>query len=170
MNYPFDDQYLIYDYNRHRYYLTEAALNNLLGISFNDVPEGMDSNPSTRVFRFCNKVTDDVYRFLLKDSMNAGWLVYELATTRALRPVIQEMLLAQAEYAFNSGFSGNYSGVDVFKGVAVDRDKIRAAMIAPAVEDYAYAVQPSLGRAIKYAGNFGYMAPPYEDNEGTLVY
>lgn len=80
------------------------------------------------------------------------------------------MLIKQAEYVAESGNLEAYSGVDAFNGVRVDREKIREVLIAPAVEDIAYKIQPSIGRCLKYAGSFGYCAPDYTDDDGNPVY
>lgn len=170
LTYPHNDNVMTYDYLRHRYVLTNDALYTYLGLNFNNVPEDMDANPSSKADRFAQKVSDQVYRFILRDSMNSAWLTFEMAILPELRQVIQDMLLAQAEYDVVSGFSDTFSGLDAFRGKAIDRRDLREAVIAPAVEDYAYMVQPCIGRCLKYAGQFGYIAPDFVDKDGNNVY
>lgn len=170
MKFPYNDDYMIYDYYLHRYKLTEKAYIDYLGINFGELPAGMDANPSAMATREANKVSDTVYRYLTKDSLNPDWLVFEMATIGKLRSVVFNMLLKQAEYVATSGNLEAYSGVDVFNGAKIDREKIREVIVAPAVEDYAYQIQPCLGRCLKYAGDFGLCAPPYVDLDGNPVY
>lgn len=170
IKYPHDDNVIKYDYNRHRYYLTEDAIYKDLGINFNNIPSGTDANPSDFALRWSKKVSEEVYRYILKDSLNVSWLTFELATVPELRNIIIEMLYAQAEYAYNSGFSDTFSGVDMYRGKVLDRQSLVEASISPAVEDYAHIIIPSLGRSLKYAGRFGGIAPAFSDNEGNAIY
>ena len=162
---------MTYDYKHHRYVLTDQALLEELGISFANLPESMDANPSTRAQRFCKTVSANVYRYITKESLNKGWLLYEMATVPDLRDVIYQMLLDQAIYNFKSGFIEEYSGIDVFQGSAIDGAKIEDAKIASNVKNEAEVViQPCLGRTLKYAGVFGFAPPPFIDKEGNPVY
>ena len=170
MKFPYNDDYMIYDYYLHRYRLTEKAYIDYLGINFGELPTGMDANPSAMATREANSVSETVYRFITTDSMNPDWLTFEMATVGKLRGVIFRMLLAQAKYVATSGNMENFSGIDAFSGAKVDRKKIREAIVAPAVEDYAYQVQPCLGRCLKYAGAFGLCPPPYSDMDGVPVW
>lgn len=168
--YPRNDNLMQYDYNRHRYFLTENVLLTELGINFNDVPAGMDANPSDRAIRFSKEVSDEVYRYLYKDCMNTGWLRFELATIPELREVIFEMLLAQARYNAKNGFLDDFSGIDIYKGKSFSRKDIEEVHIALSVEEHGETIQPCLGRCLKYAGYFGATPPPYNDKEGNAIY
>ena len=170
LKYPNSDNILVYDYNRHRYVLTDDAIYTYLGINFGEIPAGMDSNPSSLAQRWANRVSDQVYRFLTKDSLNAPWLLFELATVPQLRDVVKEMLLDQAHYMAETGDVSSLSGIDAYKGVIAKREDINAARVSYGVEDIAYQIQPCIGRCLKYAGYFGECPPPYKDASGNLVW
>ena len=167
---PFSDETMTYDYKRHRYYLTEAEIYTELGVNFGLVPAGMDANPSTMAARFIKKSADDVYRYLYADIFNTRWTEFELACVPELRPVIHEMLLAQAEYNAENGFIETYSGLDIYQGKSMERYRLNELRISPVVEDLAFQMQPSIGRCLKYAGTYGAVAPSYVDENGENVY
>lgn len=160
--YPYDDDFLRYDYEEHRYVLTEKALLVKMGINFNNMPaDPLNINPSDRARLFCEEVSEEVYLYILSESANSAWLQWELATIPALRDVVKAMLLAQAKYDIKNGHLDTYSGIDAYKGKIVDRKDIQAASIAPNVEQMAYAIQPSIGRCLKTAVYFGATPPPF---------
>lgn len=172
IKFPHDDNIMTYDYLRHRYVLTEDAIYTYLGVNFGTLPEGMDANPSSLAQRWAQRVSDQVYRFLTKDSPNAALIIYELATVPELRPVVQEMLLDQAAYMAETGDVANLSGIDAFKGKLLNREDVSAARVSYGVEDIAYQIQPSIGRCLKYVGLelARYCAPPFTDKDGNTIY
>lgn len=172
VTYPYSDNYMTYNYQSHRYELTEKAVYDELGVNFKDFSdmETTDANPSTIGIRILKKVSRLVYSYLLENCQNAGWLVYELAVVQQLRSVILEMLLAQAEYQFTNGDISNFSGVDIYKGQTMEQYKLKEATIAPLVRTIAERIQPCLGRSLKFAGSFGYCQPPYTDDSGNTIY
>ena len=167
---PFSDENLKYDYNRHRYYLTNDVIYKELGINFGLIPAGTDANPSTIAERFIRKSGDDVYRYLYADIFNPGWTEFELACVPELRKVVFEMLLAQAEYNYENGFLETYSGIDIYKSTAMDKEKIRERRISMTVEDIAFQMQSSIGRCLKYAGTYGAAQPSYVDETGEVFF
>lgn len=167
---PYSDELMTYDFTTHKYYLTENAVYVELGINFGLIPNGNDANPSTMAQRFIKKVTNNVYRYLFADIYNAPWTEFELACVADLRSVIYQMLLAQAEYNANSGFSETFNGVDIYKGYSLDRSKLKEAQISPVVEELSFQGQRSIGRCLKYAGAYGGTPPSYIDETGNPVY
>lgn len=170
--FPYDDGYMKYNYMRHRYELTEAAAFNELGLNFKEFSdmETMDGNPSTLGARALKEVSAVLYSYLLEDCMNPEWLMYELATLPELRHVISEMLLSQTAYMMSNGNISTFSGLDIYKGSALERRRIKEAIIAPMVQNAAERIQPCLGRSLKYAGCFGGRAPLFENADGTPRY
>ena len=161
---------MTYDYKRHRYYLTEGEIYRELGINFGLIPAGTDANPSTMAERFIKKSADDVYRYLYADVFNPKWTEFELACVPALRSVVYDMLLAQAEYNAENGFIETYSGLNIYEGKAMDLGQILERRISPTVKDLAFQMQHSIGRCLKYAGTYGAVPPSFIDENGEVIY
>ncbi len=158
---PFDDDLLVYDYTRHRYYLNEKAVFIELGINLDELPD-VDANKSTLAQRIVRQACDSVYRYISARTRNLQWLLFEMACYEELRLVVYDVLLAQAQYLISSGSVKDMSGIDMYKGHNVSRDELKRAVIAPEAEDMLDAIQPCLGRSLTYAGYFGAASPDYE--------
>ena len=160
--YPFDDEIMTYDYITHRYVLTERGVFNELGVNLDAILNASgDANPSALATRILKRASETVYLWLYKDSWNAQWLEYVLATLPSLRATVKEMLQSQLLYMLANGDLGLYSGVNIAKGQAMNIADLRGrARIAPEVEDLAMQTVPELGYCLKYTG----MLPcvPYE--------
>ena len=152
--FPHDDEIMTYDYQNHRYVLTKDGVLNVLGENLDIIlnADG-DANPSTLADRVLRRVSQTVYMWLYRGSMNRDWLEYILATYPPLRDSVREMLQAQLIYVLNNGFIGDYSGVNIAKGHTIDinwlRDRVR---VSPEVEDIANQFIPGLGYSLKYCG------------------
>lgn len=168
--YPYTDDILQYDYNRHRYFLTADALYKYLGIDFEQLPDEPGKTPGDKAFIWANKSADEVYRYLQKNNYNPQWLMWELATVPGLRSVVQDLLIAQAEYNKTSGFIDSFSGIDVYRGKAIDRKDIHESCVSPAIEDIAITIQPCIGRALCCSVPFGGIVPPYCDMNGERIW
>lgn len=155
MKYPDDDQVMKYDYLSHRYVLTANGVYTQLGINLNTtLNTAGDANPSTLADRILRRVSQTVYAYLYRDSMNSDWLEYILATYAPLRGWVQEMLLAQLLYVLTNGFVSDYAGINIAKGHSMDIEQLRGrARIAPEVEDVALRTIPGLGYCLKYIGS-----------------
>lgn len=153
-HYPFDDGSMIYDYNVHRYILTESGVETELGEDLKLILNATgDANPSSLAERFLRRVSQTVYMYIYRDSANEEWLEYILAVHPSLRAVVKEMLQAQLMYMLMNGDIGLFSGVNVAKGQLMDINALRdRARIAPEVEDLALRTIPQLGYCLKYAG------------------
>lgn len=152
--YPHDDQVMTYDYEAHRYVLTEQGVLTELGENLELILNATgDANPSTLAARFLKRVSQTVYMYLYRDTANEARIEYLLAKHSPLRSRVKEMLQAQLLYMLNNGDIGLYSGVNVAKGQAMDLYKLRGrARIAPEVEDLALQTIPGLGYCLKYTG------------------
>lgn len=153
-SYPLSDELMIYDPVTHRYYLTVEDVRARLGEDLNEILNPMgDINPSTLAQRFLRRVSQTVYLYIYSDTMNRDYLEYILAIYPPLRERIQEMLEAQVTYVLTNGFIGDYSGVNIAKGQAMDLQALRGAVqVAPAVEQIANEFIPGLGHSLKYLG------------------
>lgn len=173
--FPHDDDVMKYNYEYHRYELTENALLQELGINFNNIPSQspLDANPSARAKRFIREVSGDLYNYLLSDVQNPGWLRFELACVPELRSVIKEFLLAQAQYEIDNGRLCGLSGIDAYKGKLFSQKDIADAEIELNIKTHAETIiEPSIGRTIKTACFFGSCPPPFavpDPNDDTKV-
>lgn len=152
--FPRDDGIMTYDMATHRYVLTERGVLTELGEDLDLILNATgDANPSTLASRFLRRVSQTVYTYLYRDTMNEQWLEYILAKYPPLRDTVKEMLQAQLLYMLMNGDIGLMSGVNVAKGQAMDIDALRGrSRIAPEVEDLAMRTISGLGYCLKYAG------------------
>ncbi len=151
---PFDDEIMRYDYQKHRYVLTEHGVLTELGENLDVLLNSTgDANPSTLAERILKRVSQTVYLYIYRDSANEQWLEYILAKYPPLRERVKEMLQAQLLYMLENGDIGLYSGVNIAKGQAMEIESLRGrARIAPEVEDLALQDIPGLGYCLKYVG------------------
>ena len=152
--FPHDDDIMKYDYNAHRYVLTEQGVLSELSENLDLILNATgDANPSTLAERVLKRVSQTVYMYIYRDTANEDWLEYILATYPPLRERVKEMLQAQLLYMLMNGDIGLYSGVNVAKGQIMDIDKLRdRARIAPEVEDLALQSIQGLGYCLKFVG------------------
>lgn len=127
MNQPFNDTMMIYDFQAHRYVLTETAVYQELGINLDTEFDSFEQDIRQRKKeRFLKKVSDTVYGYIYQDSTNSRFLEWILACREDVRSAIQEMLLAQAEYVLEgNNFLQDFSGVNIAKGTAMKKDDLR---------------------------------------------
>lgn len=152
--YPFDNGIMKYDFAAHRYILTSEGVLSELGENLEVVlNDSGDANASTLADRVLRKVSQTVYQYIYRDSMDPAWLEFILATYPPLREWVREMLQAQLMYVLENGFVSDYSGVNIAKGQTIDPNWLRGrARIAPEVEDIANRFIPGLGYSLKYCG------------------
>lgn len=160
MNYPYNDEKMIYDYTLHRYILQEKFVQEELGINMNEVNAGADMNPSNLGKRLLKQVSNTVYSYIYKQR-DRQRLEYDLAKVPSLRPMILEMLLSQTLYMFTNGVLQNYSGVNVKNGTAMDINALRGrAKVSDDVEIICQNIIPELGRSLSCICMLP--PPPYE--------
>lgn len=154
MQYPFNDEEMVYDYKRHRYYLRGSYVLNELGENLDVLLNTSgDANPSTLTTRFLRRVSDIVYNWIYQDSMNHEWLEYIMALHPPLREVIKDMLISQTLYVLNNGFVADYTGLNIAKGQSMPIRELRgAAKVSDEVEMTANRFIPGLGYSLKYLG------------------
>lgn len=157
--FPFSDGDMKYDERSHRYVLTTDCVLRELGVDLTlQLDMSGDANTSTLPDRLLQRVSQSVYLWLYRDSMNPDWLEYILATYPPLRERVKEMLLAQTLYVLNNNFIGDFSGVNIARGTSIDINWLRGrAKIADEVEEIANQFIPGLGYSLKYAGALPYV-------------
>lgn len=148
-NIPFSDDYMTYDYNMHRYVLTDKAVLDLLGENLNIIL----NNPSPETKNaLLKKISNTVYNYILTASMSPDYIEYILAMDVDLRPMIQDMLVSQVEYTLTNGAVENFSGVNISKGSYIELDKIRnGQQVSMTVVQLANNMLPKYGHSLRYA-------------------
>ena len=124
MTYPYNDDVMVYDYDKHRYFLTEKGVLSELGINLS-LKLKSDSSDVNVVSRFLRKVTNAVYKYIFEDSSSVEWQEYIMAVSPYARPIVEEMLLEQCEYALDNNFIEDFSGVNIAKGSAMKLSDLR---------------------------------------------
>ena len=155
--YPYDDEYMTYDYRLHKYVLTEKAVMDELGENLDVVL--VNSDPVTRN-AFLRKVSRSVYDYILSASQSPDYIEYILAKDGSLRQTVQDMLVSQAEYALTNSLLGSYSGINLAKGQYVELDKMRnGRQVSLEVEQKANQILPGYGHCLRYTCALPHISP-----------
>lgn len=101
MKYPFTDSNMIYDYNKHRYILTQDCLMNELGVDISRFNDGT-INAQTVINSFLNTVSIQVYNYIYSCN-NKPALTYLAAKMPSARQVLQDAMGQQALYLLQNG-------------------------------------------------------------------
>lgn len=169
-SYPYSDDDMIYDYDSHRYVLTERYVSRSLGENLDMILNAAgDANPSTLASRFLRRVSNAVYGYIYKDNPNVERIEYYLAKHAPLRPWIKDMLEEQTLYMLMNGDIGIMSGLNISKGQAMELYKLRGAVcVAPEVEEMCNRIMPAFGHCLKYRGVITF--PPFPQSEYRMGY
>ncbi len=153
---PLNDEYMIYDYRKHRYMLTEKAVLELLGENLNDLTDGN----VTLKNKLLMDASADVYGYIYEDSRSPDYLERIMALDEDLRPTIQDMLLAQLEYTLYNGKLSLYAGINLAKQSALDISRIRnESKVAETVVQETHRILPGYGICLKYRGRLPSVCP-----------
>ncbi len=137
MNYPYSDDYMIYDYKTHRYVLTAKDLadcfNEDLQKKFKD---GKDVDP------FLRQVSARMYSFIHRHNIHTLMQDYIIAKTASGREIIKEALEQQALYMLTVG--------DISRSLDANH---RALNIDETAEDTLLRDIPEIGTTILYTGS-----------------
>lgn len=111
MNYPYNDDYMTYDYTLHGYVLTPYAVLQELGTNLSTyLDQTGDANPSTIGARVLKMISQHFYAWVYANNpRNKRFVEYLLAKYDECRPIIQQCLLNEAYYALKNGDFWNYA-------------------------------------------------------------
>lgn len=110
MTYPFDDDYMKYDYEMHGYILTPTACEMELGINLTETLDKTgDCNPSTMAERILKMISKHFYAWVYAHTTNKNYLEWLLAKYPFARDVVKECLLNEVLYAVKNGDFWNYA-------------------------------------------------------------
>lgn len=164
MAYPYDDEYLIYDYENHRYILTERAcldkLNTNLGERLN---VGGSANKERAINSFLDEISDLVYSQIYDYSNQWQIQEYQIAKMPSARNVIMRAMLKQVDYVLLNGFINQYGGVDLKKGTSMG--DLSGKFLAPLSKSILCKNLIETGIPLLYAGKYPMLFKPNYEKE-----
>lgn len=142
MNYPYSDEYMIFDEDSKRYVLTSKYVFEVLGVDLEGaLAERQAVNASVMANQFLTEVSDDIYNFIHLHSANNARQDYLIATIPSLRNIIKKAM----------GQQFIYSRLNGLLGYSVEAEKQQATICPKARETLSQTV-PELWVSILYTG------------------
>lgn len=172
MTYPFSDTDMVYNYNTHRYTLTDECvkreLNMDLALTLNT--RGVIDKGSA-VNSFLSQISRDIYAYIYSTNVNNDLQEYIAAKHPSARRILRDAMLEQVLYVQINGDLTKVSGIDLRKGTHIDRGYLARASIAPVAEDILSrrldANTPALAfRGCGYGNAFTQLNLPAYESEG----
>lgn len=162
MIYPYDDEYLVYDYDEHRYILTEKAVLDKNNISLIErLNFGGAVNQAVQPQVFLDEISDVVYGEIYDYSSQPAIQEKQIAKCPSARRRIMKAMLKQVDYVLVNGLLAQYSGVDVRKGTKSPDFSER--VLAPLAKKELTKPLDETGIPLMYAGKYPYIfKPDYE--------
>ena len=138
---PFDDTYMTYDQNTHRYTLTIAAVDEEFDISLVEFA-GSQANAESLLREISSDVYKAIYKFNRHDEKHRRVVEYKLAKHPDARNIIKDAMLDYVRATIRSGYAivKDLSPVNPELGIVMDFSKLPP--IAPDAFDglYAYGI------------------------------
>lgn len=132
MIYPFDDTYMKYNRNTHRYTLTPQAAAELCNIDLNrELDASGLPNAGNLAERFLDNVSMQIYQYIYSFAYNVFAAERDLAKQPQLRQVIQYAMQYQLMYMVANGDISSISGINFRTGQQMDLNSLQKAQIAP---------------------------------------
>lgn len=97
-NYPLTDNFMVYDYDSHRYVLTEKDVSENLGVNIS----ARIKNP-TAIKALLEQVSTQVYGFIHDYNANNDYQDFVLAVTESGRKIIKKAMEEQLKYVLTVG-------------------------------------------------------------------
>ena len=142
MNYPYNDEYMIFDERTQRYRLTAKCVYERLGVDLEQAVKSRGAvNSQILVNRFLEDVSDDIYEYIHKYNLNTARQDYLIASVPSLRNIIQKAMEQQFLYSRLNGILG----------YAVEKEK-RESRICEKSIDTLSQIAPEIGVSILYTG------------------
>lgn len=138
MNLPYSDEHMIYDYETHRYILTEKFALDELGINLKNILIN-----DVAVKRALKQASNQVYRFIHSCNTAESLQDYIIAKTESGRKIIKEAMAEQLMYLT---MGGDISRVH-------DWEK-RAMYLDDNAKDVLMQTIPEIASSICYTGRF----------------
>ena len=103
-NYPYTDDYMIFDEKKYRYILTAKYVLDSTGINLTTRLNAKGSaNAQSAVNGFLDRISVLTYKYIDAHSINTPLRNHIIAICPSARPILQEAMLAQALYVLTNG-------------------------------------------------------------------
>jgi hypothetical protein len=137
MSKPITDAHMSYDYTAHRYKLTELYVLQMLNRNLADVlaDNGAASDVAKEPSILLDRISKQIYGYCMRCTATPYLRERRMALDILLRPHIAEAMAEQLIYVLNNGDLSAYTGINIDTGMAIDRDRMRQAEIAPLALD-----------------------------------
>ncbi len=168
ITYPFSDEYMKYDYTRHRYILTEKGVETFTGINLRKQVNTAIGQEANLVRYYLRLISDKIYNYIYSRSDNKTLLEFILAKSAVSRQMLFDALTAQTLYFVTNGDVSQFSGVNLKNGTVTKRSLIKENSISPDAESILLNTEiPELnGNSVLYQGRFRYYeVPSYKEGE-----
>lgn len=142
MNYPYSDDFMVFDEENKRYVLTNEYVRQRLGIDLIGSANERDfSNAEIAIKHFLEEISDDIYNFIHAHNVNTAKQDYLIANVPSLRNIMQKAMGQQVIYARMNGMLA-YS---------TDKDK-QYMSVCPKSQQTLLQIVPEIGISILYTG------------------
>lgn len=137
MSKPITDAHMSYDYTSHRYKLTELYVLQMLNRNLADVlaDNGAASDVAKEPSILLDRISKQIYGYCMRCTATPYLRERRMALDILLRPHIAEAMAEQLIYVLNNGDLSAYTGINIDTGMAIERDRMRQAEIAPLALD-----------------------------------
>lgn len=162
---PFDDQYIKYDYKKHKYTLTKECVLDELGINLDTrLNVSRNDNQSAAADIALRQISTHLYNFIYARTGNKQYIELLLAKYEPCRELLKECLLNEVQYAITNGQFWNYAGVNLSDGAVIDTNALRGArVVSYDTEQLLYQPLPN-GVVLLYQGKYNIpQFEPYTD-------
>lgn len=165
MTYPYNDEYMTYDFDEHRYILTPKAVLDKLNIDLIERLNPGGSATRERVpHQFLDEISDIIYSQIYDYSSQPSIQEYQIAKIPSARRVIMDAMLKQVDYSLVNGFLDQYSGIDLKKNSKVDG--LSSRYLAPRAKSKLSNPLIETGVPLLYAGKYSMIFKPHYEEEG----
>lgn len=164
MTTPYNDDYLVYDYKRHKYYLTEKAVNDNINNGFFDVYVNNSMNRQADILNILKQVCDTVYREIQRYNSSQYFNVeYIMAKSESARTLLLDAFLEQVRYFDFNGLIDVYAGVDFKKGTKSQDYTDR--ILSPSARVILSTPIHETGIPLLYSGKYAFVIKPNYEKE-----
>lgn len=126
ITYPYSDENMEYDYDSHRYVLTEKCVLDELNINLNSRLNNRGSANNQSVAKFIlDEISSSIYLHIYASSNQDDLKEFLCAKCPSARKIIKDAMKQQLLYLLASGEIARYSGVNVKTGKAIPLNNIR---------------------------------------------
>lgn len=162
---PYDDDYMIYDWEEHRYVLTPKAIIDKVGEDLSIIlNKGRSVNTQMLPQMFLDEISDFIYTDIYNHSNQNDIQEFYLAKLETTRKIIFRAMLEQVKYALVNGLLHQYAGVDLKKNTKSPDFTDR--LISPRARSILSKEIPELGVPITWQGHYNILLRvDYETNK-----